>query len=87
MSLTARWLNKWRQICDRFSTIFLDCPEVEMQRRLEKRAKSSERIDDNPDTVLKRFQTFKENKGPVRAHLGKRGSIHEVSKQSAFHLT
>ena len=57
-----------------------------MRRRLEERAKSSERIDDNPDTVLKRFQTFKENNAPVIAHLQKRGPVYHVSKQATFHL-
>ena len=57
-----------------------------MRRRLEQRAKSSERIDDNPDTVLKRFQTFKENNAPVKAHLQKRGPVYHVSKQSTSHL-
>ena len=86
MSLTDRWLSRCRQICNRFSTICLECSEEVMRRRLEQRAKSSERIDDNPDTVSKRIQTFKENRALVIAHLRERGSVCHVSKQSTSHL-
>ncbi|KAL9632746.1 MAG: hypothetical protein Q9204_003662 [Flavoplaca sp. TL-2023a] len=67
-----------KSICDRNSTISLDCSEEEMRRRLERRAESSERIDDNPDTVLKRLKTFKENNAPVIEHLEKRESVYQV---------
>lgn len=57
-----------------------------MQRRLERRAESSDRIDDNPDTVLRRFQTFKENNAPVIAHLQTRGPVYQVSELIDVHL-
>ena len=57
-----------------------------MRRRLERRAESSERIDDNPDTVLKRLKTFKENNAPVIEHLEKRESVYQVSEQIKLRL-
>lgn len=57
-----------------------------MQRRLERRAESSDRIDDNPDTVSRRFQAFKENNAPVTALLQKRGPVYHVSELMDVHL-
>ena len=52
-----------------------------MRRRLERRAESSDRIDDTPDTVLKRLKTFEANNAPVIEHLEKSGSVYQVSEQ------
>ena len=57
-----------------------------MRRRLEQRARSSDRIDDNPDTVIRRLQTFKENNALVMTHVHKRGAVHLVSRQIVFRL-
>jgi adenylate kinase family enzyme len=57
-----------------------------MRGRLEQRAISSDRIDDNPDTILKRLQTFKENNAPVIEHLREHGPVYQVSKQAGFPL-
>lgn len=86
MYLSGGWLIRSLQICNQNSTISLDCSEEEMRRRLERRAESSDRIDDNPDTVLMRFQTFKENNAPVIAHLQKRGPVYHVSELMDVHL-
>ena len=51
-----------------------------MRARLELRAESSDRVDDNPDTVLRRFQTFQENNAPVIAYLQNRRPVYHVSK-------
>jgi len=68
---------EWK-ICDHNSTISLTCSEEEMRGRLEQRAESSDRVDDNPDTVLRRLQTFKENNAPVVAHLQNCGPVYHI---------
>lgn len=45
--------------------IFLDCPKVEMEKRLLKRGETSGRSDDNAATIIKRFETFQKESLPV----------------------
>ncbi|EPS39353.1 hypothetical protein H072_6849 [Dactylellina haptotyla CBS 200.50] len=46
-------------------TLFFDCDEDTMSQRLLERGKTSGRADDNPESILKRFRTFKETSMPV----------------------
>jgi UMP-CMP kinase len=46
-------------------TLFFDCPEDEMERRLLNRGKTSGRSDDNAESIRKRFRTFIETSMPV----------------------
>lgn len=46
-------------------TLFFDCPEEEMQKRLLERGKTSGRDDDNIESIKKRFRTFVETSMPV----------------------
>lgn len=39
--------------------LFFECSEEEMRSRIEGRAKTSGREDDNPDSVAKRFEVYK----------------------------
>lgn len=75
MYLSGGWLIESLQVYSQNSTMSLDCSEEEMRGLLERRAQSSGRI----DAVLRNFQTFKENNGPVMAHLQKRGPVYHVS--------
>ncbi|KAF3912130.1 hypothetical protein ABW21_db0205130 [Orbilia brochopaga] len=46
-------------------TLFFDCDEDTMTKRITERGKTSGRSDDNPESMLKRFRTFKETSMPV----------------------
>jgi UMP-CMP kinase len=46
-------------------TLFFDCPEDVMQKRLLNRGKTSGRADDNIESIKKRFRTFVETSMPV----------------------
>ncbi|KAF3914611.1 hypothetical protein AA313_de0200826 [Arthrobotrys entomopaga] len=46
-------------------TLFFDCDEDTLTKRLLERGKTSGRTDDNPESILKRFRTFKETSMPV----------------------
>lgn len=46
-------------------TLFFECPEQVMLRRLLERGKSSGRTDDNAESIKKRFRTFEETSMPV----------------------
>lgn len=54
------WNKEMSECAKVESVLFLECPEEECTRRIEKRALISGRIDDNLDTLKKRFRTFKE---------------------------
>lgn len=53
-----------------------------MRERLARRAKLSDRVDDNPETIAKRLQSFRENNVPVLEYLQEHGPLHRVSKQA-----
>mmetsp|Transcript_8209 Transcript_8209/g.23570 ORF Transcript_8209/g.23570 Transcript_8209/m.23570 type:complete len:1068 (-) Transcript_8209:65-3268(-) len=68
-----------KQICAPSAVIFFDCPEEEMERRLLKRGETSDRADDNAETIKKRFKTFIEQSVPVVDEYKARGLAHKIS--------
>lgn len=59
-------------------TLFFDCPEEEMERRLLDRGKTSGRSDDNKESIRKRFRTFVETSMPVVDAFEKEGRVVKV---------
>ncbi|MQL78783.1 hypothetical protein Taro_011227 [Colocasia esculenta] len=57
--------------------LFFDCPEEEMERRLLSRNQG--RVDDNVETIRKRFKVFIESSIPVIEHYGSKGKVHKVN--------
>ena len=51
------WLETFGNNFILITSIILDCEEKELEKRLIERAKSSRRIDDNIETIKKRFKT------------------------------
>ncbi|KAI8830922.1 adenylate kinase-domain-containing protein [Chytriomyces cf. hyalinus JEL632] len=45
--------------------LYFECPEEEMLKRLTKRGETSGRVDDNIESIIKRFKVFKETSYPV----------------------
>lgn len=66
-------------VCPSRCTLFLDCPEEEMRKRLLKRGKTSGRSDDNEESIVKRFRTFVETSMPVVNHFEEEGKVIRVS--------
>jgi UMP-CMP kinase len=66
-------------VCESQFVLYFECPEVEMERRLLKRGESSGRVDDNIDSIRKRFKTFVEATMPVMDHYGKQKKVKTVS--------
>ncbi|VDP76938.1 unnamed protein product [Schistosoma curassoni] len=50
-----------------------------MRKRLLKRAETSNRVDDNEETIVKRFRTFNELTKPVIEHYKKENKVITVS--------
>lgn len=59
-------------------TLFFDCPEEEMQKRLLNRGKTSGRSDDNLESIKKRFKTFVDTSMPVVEYFEKEGKVVKV---------
>ncbi|XP_042471042.1 UMP-CMP kinase 3-like [Zingiber officinale] len=57
--------------------LFFDCPEEEMERRLLSR--NQERVDDNIETIRKRFRVFVESSLPVIEHYELKGKVRKVN--------
>jgi UMP-CMP kinase family protein len=61
------------------AVLFFDCPEEVMQERLLERGKTSGRVDDNLETIKKRFDTFTEQSMPVVEHYAKLDKVCTIS--------
>lgn len=66
-------------VCPSEFTLFLDCPEEVMEKRLLKRGETSGRDDDNAESIRKRFRTFVETSMPVVAEFGKHDKVINVT--------
>ncbi|KAF9082555.1 hypothetical protein BGX23_012338 [Mortierella sp. AD031] len=60
-------------------TLYFECPEEVMLKRLMKRGETSGRADDNIESITKRFRVFTETSYPVIEHYSKSGKVHTVS--------
>lgn len=58
--------------------LFMECPEDVMLQRLMKRAETSGRIDDNIESIRKRFVTFEKESMPVVDHYDKEGKVYKI---------
>ncbi|KAJ3394771.1 hypothetical protein HDU84_006914 [Entophlyctis sp. JEL0112] len=59
-----------KRICQAKKVLFFDCPLQVLEARLLERGKTSGRVDDNLETIRKRFRTFEEESYPVVEFLG-----------------
>lgn len=60
-------------------TLFFECPEEVMLKRLLERGKTSGRADDNIESIKKRFRTFIETSYPVVEYFDKQGKVVKLS--------
>ena len=67
------------EVCPSSFTLFFDCTEEVMLQRLLKRGESSGRIDDNMESIKKRFQTFKETSYPVVEYFKAQGKVVNIN--------
>ncbi|CAG8507101.1 5657_t:CDS:2 [Acaulospora morrowiae] len=59
--------------------LYLECPENVMLKRLLKRGETSGRVDDNAETIRRRFKTFVENSYPIVDYYKEQGKIRSIS--------
>ncbi|BDD56548.1 hypothetical protein MPDQ_002830 [Monascus purpureus] len=65
-------------VCKSEFTLFLNCPEDVMEKRLLKRGETSGRDDDNAESIRKRFRVFVETSMPVVDAFRKQGKVVSV---------
>lgn len=65
-------------VCISRFTLFFECPEEVMLKRLLKRGETSGRTDDNVESIKKRFQTFVDTSMPVIEYFDKAGKVFRV---------
>ena len=65
-------------VCPSQFTLFFDCPEDVMQKRLLNRGKTSGRADDNAESIKKRFRTFVDTSMPVVEYFEGEGKVVRV---------
>merc|ERR1712113_1151850 len=66
------------QVCKCSMAIVLEVSEEAMEARLLERSKASGRADDNPETIKRRFKTFKNQSMPVIQALEQRGVLTHI---------
>ena len=59
--------------------LYFECPEEVMLKRLLKRGETSGRIDDNVESIRKRFHTFIDTSMPVIEYFDKAGKVVKIS--------
>lgn len=62
-------------------TLFFDCSEEVMRKRLLKRGETSGRADDNEESITKRFRTFVDTSMPVVNMFEEQGKVLKVSAE------
>lgn len=67
-----------KDVSDFEFVLFFDCPEEEMERRLLERGKTSGRVDDNVESIKKRFRTFVQTSMPVIEYYESKGKVHRI---------
>ncbi|EFQ90693.1 hypothetical protein CFE70_008328 [Pyrenophora teres f. teres 0-1] len=70
-----------RSVCPSKFTIFFDCSEASMEKRLLQRGETSGRADDNPESIRKRFRTFVETSMPVVTEFESQGRVVKVNAE------
>jgi UMP-CMP kinase len=65
-------------VCPSKFTLFFDCPEEVMHKRLLNRGKTSGRADDNEESIKKRFRVFVETSMPVIEYFEKEGKVVKI---------
>ncbi|KAK9718042.1 bifunctional uridylate/adenylate kinase [Basidiobolus ranarum] len=68
-----------KSVCECKFVLYFECPTEEMEKRLLKRGESSGRLDDNIESIRKRFDTFKNTSFPVIEHYDNLGKVQKVS--------
>ncbi|KAK6098306.1 bifunctional uridylate/adenylate kinase [Batrachochytrium dendrobatidis] len=66
-------------VCKSKLVMYFECPEEEMLKRLLKRGETSGRVDDNLESIKKRFQIFHETSYPVIEYYAALGKVQKVS--------
>uniref|UniRef100_A0A1D1YA80 UMP-CMP kinase n=1 Tax=Anthurium amnicola TaxID=1678845 RepID=A0A1D1YA80_9ARAE len=61
--------------------IYFECSEEVMLKRLLKRGETSGRVDDNAETIKKRFKTFLELSYPVVEHFRTQGKVKTIPSE------
>jgi len=64
--------------------LYFDCPEHVMEQRLMARSETSGRLDDNIDSIRKRFRTFTEQTVPVIKHYSERNKVIVVNANQSI---
>lgn len=67
-----------KQIAPSMFTLFFECPEQVMLKRLLERGRTSGRTDDNIESIKKRFKTFLETSMPVVEYFEKQSKVIKV---------
>ncbi|KAI9271909.1 adenylate kinase-domain-containing protein [Phascolomyces articulosus] len=62
-------------------TLYFECSEETLVTRLLKRGESSGRIDDNIESIKKRFQTFKDTSFPVIEYYEEKGKVRQINAE------
>jgi UMP-CMP kinase len=70
-----------RAVCPSKFTLFFDCSEGVMEKRLLHRGETSGRADDNPESIRKRFRTFVETSMPVVNEFESQGRVVKVNAE------
>ena len=75
------WNSMMKDIVEVSCLLFFTCSEEPMEKRLIKRGETSGRADDNAESIIKRFKTFKTETEPILVQFREQGKVVEISAE------
>jgi len=73
------WVNIMKGKADVQGVLFFDCPEEVCVKRILERAKTSGRVDDNEESIRKRFNTYYQETMPVIEYYDKLNLVKKIN--------
>ncbi|KAI8977171.1 adenylate kinase-domain-containing protein [Mycotypha africana] len=64
--------------------LYFNCTEETLKQRLLKRAETSGRVDDNEESILKRFRVFKDTSKPVIDAFAAKNKVREINAEQSI---
>ena len=72
------WAKVMSDIADAKCCLFLECTEDVLRARLRHRAETSGRVDDNEESIIKRFRTYNEETLPICKKFEELGQLRRI---------
>merc|ERR1711991_189621 len=78
------WEKQAKEETDLIGVLLFECSEGEMEKRICERGKSSNRVDDNIESIKKRIVTFKKQSVPIVDYYREKGICYKIDTEGTI---